>query len=517
MELDDLKSQVCSWKASRPFVAPEQTYLVVWERIRGRNMKSALMDEEAKQFKTDQPDYGSLNLPRSSKIDILQEKNPSVSVPSDSRGRVKCLTSEIHSDSSCNALTSENSKNSGNDVTSSPKGNVLQETKTLKPVPLDSSGMMEYLNSEFHDHSVGNTMTNNDNNNSSISEPVLQHTWQLPNLKSEPENSITDKTKTVSSRNSSNTPTSLQFTLKCNSDLSTRSSSASVLKQTGSKLEDDHNEARTIFLASVSVGEAKISSPNFSLKPSDCIAPKSESVTRNKLQIPNKSLQIIRTENSVVNSTQFLPCSAKSIPDINKQSHALEANSSSKVFPLKRKLRASHFEPYIPGKCTTETESSPNPSTSSGEVFKDSNKFKPDSNLQIDNTGEGLKKSTFLSWQEIAECSHKNKIAYDSQSDSGYSSPPSVSSCGSSTALSECGVVDISSSELNSCKQEVGERKCTPNCSKLSSELDELLIGGLDKILPSTKICDSTTGLGTEEYKGLTEDDDNFLLDLVYG
>lgn len=89
---------------------------------------------------------------------------------------------------------------------------------------------------------------------------------------------------------------------------------------------------------------------------------------------------------------------------------SLRGRTSSLVLP--QKTRAGHFEPYIPRKKRLVSQSCPN------------------SPLCRDESVSPLPTPPFLTWQDIKEQNKKITVD-DLQSDSGYSSPASVSSCGS--------------------------------------------------------------------------------------
>lgn len=92
----------------------------------------------------------------------------------------------------------------------------------------------------------------------------------------------------------------------------------------------------------------------------------------------------------------------------------LRGRTSSLVLP--QKTRTGQFEPYIPRKKRLVSQSCPN-----SPLCHDSS-FSPLPSPKLSES--------FLTWQDIKE--QNKKIAVDDlQSDSGYSSPLSVSSCGS--------------------------------------------------------------------------------------
>lgn len=93
----------------------------------------------------------------------------------------------------------------------------------------------------------------------------------------------------------------------------------------------------------------------------------------------------------------------------------LRGRTSSLVLP--QKTKAGQFEPYVPRKKRLISQSCPN---------------SPLNNSDIDMSPVPSPKfsQSFLTWQDIREQSKKTAVE-DLQSDSGYSSPASVSSCGS--------------------------------------------------------------------------------------
>jgi len=90
---------------------------------------------------------------------------------------------------------------------------------------------------------------------------------------------------------------------------------------------------------------------------------------------------------------------------------------------LPQKTRAGQFEPYVPRKKRLVSQSCPNSPLCN-------NNLKLDSDIDMSPLPSLKLSQSFLTWQDIKEQS--KKIAVDDlQSDSGYSSPASVSSCGS--------------------------------------------------------------------------------------
>lgn len=90
---------------------------------------------------------------------------------------------------------------------------------------------------------------------------------------------------------------------------------------------------------------------------------------------------------------------------------------------LPQKTRAGQFEPYVPRKKRLVSQSCPN-----SPLCNDN--LKLDSDIDMSPLPSLKLSQSFLTWQDIKEQS--KKIAVDDlQSDSGYSSPASVSSCGS--------------------------------------------------------------------------------------
>lgn len=90
---------------------------------------------------------------------------------------------------------------------------------------------------------------------------------------------------------------------------------------------------------------------------------------------------------------------------------------------LPQKTRAGQFEPYVPRKKRLVSQSCPNSPLCN-------NNLKLDSDIDMSPLPSLKLSQSFLTWQDIKE--ESKKIAVDDlQSDSGYSSPASVSSCGS--------------------------------------------------------------------------------------
>ena len=95
--------------------------------------------------------------------------------------------------------------------------------------------------------------------------------------------------------------------------------------------------------------------------------------------------------------------------------------TSSLVLP--QKTKAGQFEPYVPRKKRLVSQSCPNSPLCNNNLMLDSD-------INMSPLPSPKLPQSFLTWQDIKEQS--KKIAVDDlQSDSGYSSPASVSSCGS--------------------------------------------------------------------------------------
>lgn len=99
----------------------------------------------------------------------------------------------------------------------------------------------------------------------------------------------------------------------------------------------------------------------------------------------------------------------------------LRGRTSSLVLP--QKTRAGQFEPYIPRKKRLVSQSCPNSPLCE-------NDGKTDSDRSASPLSSPMLLQPFLTWQDIKEQNKKLGVDY-LQSDSGYSSPASVSSCSS--------------------------------------------------------------------------------------
>lgn len=96
-------------------------------------------------------------------------------------------------------------------------------------------------------------------------------------------------------------------------------------------------------------------------------------------------------------------------------SPALSPSRSTTALNLSLKTRSEQFEPYIPRKKRLITQSCPSSPLCFNKPTRNSNR---------------ITLEPFLTWQEVKE--QNKKLSVDElQSDSGYSSPASVSSCGS--------------------------------------------------------------------------------------
>ena len=183
MELDDLKSPLCSWTTSPPLLSPGQIYMAVWEKVLFKNKKvtEIFANEKAQQFK-------------------------SVSSESD-------VSSTLDNKSTVS---------------------ILKEGRNSKQSPLELSKKIEDRTPASH---IDVSMTSEDSGVSIICTSLLPETKQLvPKLKSVSENSAA-----VSPRHASDTKikTKSEHTSSCNSDLVQKPHSSSTLLQNSFKLEDN--------------------------------------------------------------------------------------------------------------------------------------------------------------------------------------------------------------------------------------------------------------------------------------
>lgn len=100
-----------------------------------------------------------------------------------------------------------------------------------------------------------------------------------------------------------------------------------------------------------------------------------------------------------------------SLPPLASRSRTLQS--------VRPKLGAGSFEPYVPRKKRLLSYSCPNSPLCTN----------PDVEKSVSLLSSPLLSQSFLTWQDVKEQTKVN--ADDLQSDSGYSSPPSVSSCSS--------------------------------------------------------------------------------------
>lgn len=222
---------------------------------------------------------------------------------------------------------------------------------------------------------------------------------------------------------------------------------------------------------------------------------------------------------------------------------ALRGRTSSLVLP--QKTRAGQFEPYIPRKKRLISQSCPNSPLCN-------NNLKLDSDIDMSPLPSPKLSQSFLTWQDIKEQSKKTAVD-DLQSDSGYSSPASVSSCGS--LLSGQSILGTSVSDHLDDLHEPREEKAnaggqtdhlckgSPNCNDLTltssvcssqrkntdllHEVDTLdLADKLEQLLPDcllenprslAKPCTTNNVMDTklENFVKLSAEQDQFILDLL--
>lgn len=155
--------------------------------------------------------------------------------------------------------------------------------------------------------------------------------------------------------------------------------------------------------------------------------------------------------------------------DINKalcspppNSPALSPSRSRTALNLSLKTRSEQFEPYIPRKKRLVTQSCPSSPPCVNNPTMDFNRI----TLQ-----------PFLTWQEVKE--QNKKLSVDElQSDSGYSSPASVSSCGSlvsgqsNTAVSVDEPLEEVQEDDHVKRKVVGQTNCLDDTNLVSKGLD---------------------------------------------
>lgn len=221
------------------------------------------------------------------------------------------------------------------------------------------------------------------------------------------------------------------------------------------------------------------------------------------------------------------------------------------------KLKAGKFEPYIPRKKRLLSPSSTNSSVCSRQDF----------DISISSPLSPSPSQPFLTWQDIKEQTNKLNVD-DLQSDSGYSSPLSVSSCsslplgqsiGSGNSLSDCLEdvhtsndaekqeldkvtddavrdnfagsvkvalsVSLSGKTKSSMLQGENQQKMSSHSTswndysiELASELDELLPDCLMENSKEFSLSDSiSANLKLADIEKLSDEQDQFIRDLLVG
>ena len=198
--------------------------------------------------------------------------------------------------------------------------------------------------------------------------------------------------------------------------------------------------------------------------------PKFKEISRTEVKTNHSAQPTQDTRFGKISSMPLLSidCSATFAPsqDINKSlyssplnSPALSPSRSRTVLNLSLKTKSEQFEPYVPRKKRLVTQSSPN------------------SPICISNSklnSNGIAPQPFLTWQEVKE--QNKKLSFDElQSDSGYSSPASVSSCGSLVICQSNKDVSVDEHqegphENGNEKQNVAGQKNYPNGTNLVSK-----------------------------------------------
>ena len=494
--MDDTKASLCTWSVNKPSVPPAQVHVAVWEKV----------------------------------FDRSQVRNKSV--PVDAQEPAECAFGGI---------TASGAK-------MEPKKQVS------RPPPLNMAGVVEEQKAGSLGDFNHNTMTSEDSKNYVNNLPLLPVTRDLATMASTPEHHSSlanNSSEKVWSDTALDTPIA---TNNLSQVLTSRSITAPVClpaSRPAYELEENNNlqqkKSLNTFESSTVLGSSNltisVSAPALPVTKSKSVSSKSSSIvcasaTGNE-SCAVKCLQTCgatRVSKALKSSANLLvPRLTKSVSDPSVLNHITRTNSRSAsqgVSLLKRKFRAAQFEPYIPGKRKREEVSCPNFPLVMGTTEKNLDGGKLDGSLSLNSPGYNSKKPAFLSWQEVAEHNRKDILTYDSQSDSGYSSPASVSSCSSLAAVSDCGAVDGQTSEIhcssalpsaNTIQQQgVLENKSQSECMKLVNGLEELLIDCFDSTSTLGGVTDSPVE-GTarppiavsEGINQLSQEDDDFLLELV--
>lgn len=226
------------------------------------------------------------------------------------------------------------------------------------------------------------------------------------------------------------------------------------------------------------------------------------------------------------------------------QSPMLSPSRSRTALNLPLKTRSGQFEPYIPRKKRLVSQSCPNSPVC--------NNSRADSDGIATHLASPLSLSQpFLTWQDIKEQNKKLSVD-DLQSDSGYSSPASVSSCGSlvtgqsnfATSVNErlenlhdnCNVKQniggqtdhLNDASLTCDNYDSSSKGCLSHrkSTDLIREVDSLdLADKLEQLLPDCLLgnprdfvkCGTTDAMETklEDIGKLSADQDQFILDLL--
>lgn len=250
----------------------------------------------------------------------------------------------------------------------------------------------------------------------------------------------------------------------------------------------------------------------------------------------------VTTSSAVINGKKTLNSPTSCGPD---SSLPIIATGSRVSHKSQAKLKAGKFEPYIPRKKRLLSPSSTNSSVCSRQDF----------DISISSPLSPSPSQPFLTWQDIKEQTNKLNVD-DLQSDSGYSSPLSVSSCsslalsqsiGSGNSLSDC-LEDVHSSDdavrdnfagsikvalgvslsgkaKSSMLQGENQQKMSSHSTswndysiELASELDELLPDCLMENSKEFSLSDSiSANLKLADIEKLSDEQDQFIRDLLVG
>ncbi|XP_031556566.1 SUMO-specific isopeptidase USPL1-like [Actinia tenebrosa] len=461
LELDDLKTSVCSWSSSTPKVPPSEVHVVVFEKITSESCENKINSKEYKSEKV----IDDINRVLVSPTEILRNTEISFS-------KAEVCFSKVNDEESisCHMDALEVIEDvEEKEITSKEKNlesKIIASEEIVSNESLSSASVSGKHDGDLPGRSPLKDCSNIPDNWSSHGKTVATSIMALPSqtsLRPEKTSLINRNSPSVISPSltSSNLENSLikATVVTPNLALPTQTSSQGV------KTPLTHRNTPPVLSPSLtssnlenSLIKATVTTPNMALPTQTSSQPENTSLMNRKTPpVVSSSLTSTKLENSLIKVTlKKYSLSKKFQPSLNN----------------KRRTLSSQFQPYVPKKQRIEP--------------------------QIVNN-----KPTLLD--------------FDSHSDSGYSSPSSVSSCGSGSSTTSMETEQKMSVTDDIEKMEIDDS----NHENIAEELEKLLPDCLleDRRKRSTSAVDDEEQIihsETMKLEGISQEQDDFIRNLLF-